>query len=351
MCYQILGKKNLMVLGSFSLINDAMASQTKDMKQVFVFLFLILAFLSKAQPFPPKAGMPGSSAVHKDSAAIVGWATACTVTRGYIDISNPSLGKVDAGEESFATGKALSNGVVSLGDGGSATCSFQYPVRDGEGADFVIFENSFDGNFLEFAFVEVSSDGENFFRFPAISLIDTVQQTGTFGLTDCKHVKNLAGNYAAGYGTPFDLAELKNTIGLNVYAVTHVRVVDVVGSIHSNYCTRDAAGRKINEPYPTPFAQGGFDLDAIGVLNSAGVTALVESKIDRNYFKNPISEQESILFTSADISSVDIYDAAGKLVVTGTADDVTAVRLQSGLYFVQLNNQPTYYKLVVYSSL
>lgn len=351
MCYQILGRKNLMGLGNFSLINGALASQIKDMKQVFVVLFLMLAFIGKAQPFPPKAGIPGSTAVHKDSSVVLAWATACSVTRGYIDISNPSLGKVDAGEESFATGKALSNGVVSLGDGGSATCSFLYPIRDGEGADFVVFENSFDGNFLEFAFVEVSSDGKNFFRFPAISLVDTLEQVGTFGLTDCKHVKNLAGNYVAGYGTPFDLAELKNTIGLNIHAITQVRVIDVVGSIHSNYCTRDAAGRKINEPWPTPFAQGGFDLDAIGVLNSAGVTALGESKIERSYFKNPISENESILFTSADISSAEVYDAAGKLLVRGNEEDVTAIHLQAGLYFVQVNNQPTFYKLVVYSSL
>jgi hypothetical protein len=351
MCYQILGRKNLMGLGSFSLINDALASQIKDMKQVFVVLFLTLACIDKAQPFPPKAGMPGSSAVHKDSTAILAWASACSVTRGFVDVSNQSLGKVDAGEESFATGKALSNGVVSLGDGGSATCSFQYPIRDGEGADFVVFENSFDGNFLEFAFVEVSSDGENYFRFPAASLIDTSAQVGTFGTTDCRLVKNLAGTYAAGYGTPFDLAELKNSIGLNIYAITHVRVIDVVGSLQANYCTRDAAGRKINEPYPTPFAQGGFDLDAIGVLHSAGVTALAESKIEHTYFKNPISEQESILFTTPEISSVSIYDASGKLVATGTAEDVSAIFLQAGLYFVQLNNQPSYYKLLVYSSL
>lgn len=349
MCYQILGKKNLMGLGSFSLINDALSSQTKDMKLVFV--FLVFTFFGKSQPFPPKAGMPGSSAVHKDSAAIVGWASACVVTRGFIDISNPSLGKVDAGEESFATGKALSNGVVSLGDGGSATCSFQYPIRDGAGADFVVFENSFDGNFLEFAFVEVSSDGENFFRFPATSLIDTAEQIGTFGITDCKHVKNLAGTYAAGYGTPFDLVELKNSIGLNIYAITHVRVIDVVGSIHSNYCTRDAAGRKINEPWPTPFAQGGFDLDAIGVLNSAGVTAVKEESTTKVFFKNPIAEQESILFIAPPITSVSIYDAAGKLIVSGTTESIAAIRLQAGLYFVQVNNEAAYYKLLVYSSL
>lgn len=321
------------------------------MKKVLVALFSALVVCGSSQPFSPKAGQPGSSAVHKDSAAIVGWATTCSVTRGFIDISNPSLGKVDAGVENFAIGKALSNGVVSLGDGGSATCTFQYPIREEQGADFVVYENSFDGNFLEFAFVEVSSDGENFFRFPAVSLIDTVTQVGTFGNTDCRLVKNLAGTFAAGYGTPFDLAELKNSIGLNIYAITHVRIVDVVGSLDPVYCSRDAAGRKINEPFPTPFAQGGFDLDAVGVIHSAGVTAIEEIRDVKLAYKNPISDQESLLFNVSEQTVVSIYDAAGKLVLEGTAEAIASEHLSAGVYFVQINKSSSFSKLLVYSSL
>ena len=333
-------------------LRDAVASQKKeDMKKVFVVFFILIAFLGEAQLFPPKAGLAGSTAVHKDSSAIVDWAVTCSVERGYIDISNPALGKVDAGEESFACGKALSNGVISLGDGGSATCTFHFPIRDGAGADFVVFENSFDGNFLEFAFVEVSSDGKNYFRFPAVSLIDTTVQVGTFGNTDCRLVKNLAGTYMAGYGTPFDLAELANPIGLNKNAVTHVRIVDVVGSILPAYCTRDVSGKKINEPWPTPFAQGGFDLDAIGVLHSAGPTGISENKRDYVKFKNPISDQEAPSFSTEKKCEIKISDAAGKQVFIGTADELLSIRLREGIYFVQVNEEENSYKLVVYSSL
>ena len=215
----------------------------------------------------------------------------------------------------------------------------------------MVFENSFDGNFLEFAFVEVSSDGSNFFRFPATSLIDTAVQVGTFENTDCRLVKNLAGTYVAGYGTPFDLAELGTTIGLNKNAITHVRIVDVVGCIQPAYCSRDAIGKKINEPWPTPFAQGGFDLDAIGVLHSAGPTGIATLEQSSIRIKNPISEQEGLSIISSQNHFIKVFDAGGKLVLQSDSEALSTIRLNAGLYFIQLNEQRHFYKLVVYSSL
>ena len=46
-------------------------------------------------------------------------------------------------------------------------------------------------------------------------------------------------------------------------------MVDVVGSIDPMYGTRDSLGNLINDPWPTPFATGGFDLDAVAVLQPA----------------------------------------------------------------------------------
>lgn len=43
--------------------------------------------------------------------------------------------------------------------------------------------------------------------------------------------------------------------------------MDVVGSIAESNCTRDANQHKINDPYPTPFPTGGFDLDALGIIH------------------------------------------------------------------------------------
>ena len=87
--------------------------------------------------------------------------------------------------------------------------------------------------------MEVSSDGVNYFRFPATSYTDTTVQTGSFGSTDATKINNLAGKYRALYGTPFDLEELKNENGLDVNNITHIKIIDVVGSIQNQYASRD----------------------------------------------------------------------------------------------------------------
>ena len=71
-------------------------------------------------------------------------------------------------------GGGLINGsldVHSLGIGGSLTLGFDVIITNGPGADFIVSENPFFLNgtnlvFSEAVFVEVSSDGENFARFP-----------------------------------------------------------------------------------------------------------------------------------------------------------------------------------------
>ena len=182
--------------------------------------------------------------------------------------------------------------------------------------------------FLELAFVEVSSDGNNFFRFNSVSLTPTNTQVGGFGVLDTTNLHNLAGKYCAGYGTPFDLEELKDVNSLlDVNSITHVRIIDVVGYVQpadfsgdgivnfidysifaaaylsepndenwnqdcdiaqpadniidmldlawfvdewlseNNYASYDSQGHQINDPWPTPFPTGGFDLDAVGVIH------------------------------------------------------------------------------------
>jgi hypothetical protein len=70
-------------------------------------------------------------------------------------------------------------------------------------------------------------------------------------------------------GTPFDLDELSGVSALlNIDAVTHVRIIDVVGSLNDLYASRDSLGNKINDPWSTPFASSGFDLDAVGVIHA-----------------------------------------------------------------------------------
>lgn len=221
-------------------------------------------------PFCGAVGTVGCDAIKADSSAFVAWATGITVVRGPRDISNPNSQPATTGADSNALGMpTLSNtsDVVCLGDGGMATLTFARPIRNGEGPDFAVFENSFGDSFLELAFVEVSSDGERFVRFPATSLTPTDVQTDTYGSTDPTMINNLAGKYRIGYGTPFDLEELRDSTGIDIDSIVYVRVIDVVGSVDSQYATYDAFGHMVNDPWPTPFPAGGFDLTGVGVIH------------------------------------------------------------------------------------
>ena len=55
---------------------------------------------------------------------------------------------------------------------------------------------------------------------------------------------------------------------LDVNNIRYVKVTDVVGDIDPTYATHDSLGNIINDPWPTPFTSSGFDLDAVGVINT-----------------------------------------------------------------------------------
>ncbi len=304
----------------------------------FILPLLLASSLLKAQYAPP-VGQAGTTAMHKDSTAFIGWATGCQVVRGYQDISNTSLGFTTVGDSSMATAKAQTNGVVSLGDGGSAVCTFNKPVMNGPGADFAVFENGFDDSFLELAFVEVSSDGINFFRFPAHSLTDTITQTASFGPTDATKINNLAGKYRGGYGTPFDLQELAGKANLNINAVTHIKIIDVVGSLNKPYATYDSYGRKVNDPWPTAFPSGGFDLDAVGVIYENNNTAIAENGLlwQLSIYPNPVSHTGKLNVESQlPVKEIRVSDLSGQQVVITGNKEIDASVLLPGIYIVTL---------------
>ncbi len=324
----------------------------KFLLKYVVSIFLTLQTISSAvAQFAPAAGLPGSTAISKDSSIFVEWATGCFVQRGYMDIARPDSGYVTLGDSTSPTGKAGLNGVVSLGDGGNATLTFQNPIYNGPGFDFVVFENGFYTStplaFLEFAFVEVSSNGNNFFRFAATSNIQDTLQIPMTGV-DCSLVNNLAGKYVSGFGTPFDLEELKNEPGLDVNHITHIRIVDVVGSIGNLYATYDQFNHKINDPYPTPFPSGGFDLDAVGVIHAVGINDVEELQIPDFGFRiypNPCLQVAGCRL-QVDESLIGnfcrVYDCAGEEVFKrelSTANcQLSDTNWTPGIYFVYVGN-------------
>lgn len=236
-----------------------------------------LAGFSQQGPYSPQAGIPGTNAIHKDSNVFVQWATSCEFQPGYRQINLKDSGLVNQGNPNYVIGQADAPLTLSFGDSGIATVTFWGFIYDGPGADFAVFENGFgsaEEAFLELAFVEASSDGIHFFRFPAFSERDTSFQVSSFGNSDASLYHNLAGKYVVNYGVPFDLADLPDTVALDKNHITHIRIVDVIGCIMPDFASRDSQGRIINDPWPTNFPQGGFDLDALGIIHSTVATRI-----------------------------------------------------------------------------
>ncbi|HVT09441.1 MAG TPA: hypothetical protein VHO67_18400 [Polyangia bacterium] len=211
-------------------------------------------------PAPPS---PATTAVAHDDPRIVGWATAVGDYAPGPGVTNyqftvPAQGVGPAGTDTLA--------VVSIGNGGSITLTFDPPIADGAGWDFAVYENGFANDiYLELAFVEVSSDGTHFARFD--SAFQTAVAPGGNSSGVASQIGGLAGAYMVGYGTPFDLAAIRNSPlvrngTVDVTSVRFVRLVDVVG----DGATLDSFGRPIIDPLSSG-PSAGFDLDGIAVLN------------------------------------------------------------------------------------
>ena len=259
------------------------------MNRLFATIFLASqTCLCLAGPFPS----------HLDEAvapaSIAAWAT--TVV-DYSPTTEVDLGSFGNASE----GLGPANGaIVSLGDlidpagggedPGSITVGFQATIVDGPGADFAVFENAFDFTFDpnanpdvvfgELAFVEVSSNGTDFARFPATSLniepdpnnpdLDRdlfVPFGRDFAGINTTNVDNLAGVNLTSFGTPFDLSELAadplvsgGLVDLN--GIRFVRLVDIPG----DGSVLDSVGNPILDTWHTT-GSGGFDLDAVGAIN------------------------------------------------------------------------------------
>lgn len=319
-------------------------------KSLLSTLSLLLSVFCFAQ-FPPGANMDGTTAISSDDPLIQSWATSGTLELGMVQINDLESGFPDIGTLDDAL--SASDGIcVSLGDAGIAILEFDLPIRDGEGWDFVVFENGFAAGqayFLELAFVEVSSDGQHFVRFPAVSLTDTTTAIGSFGTLDPTKLHNLAGKYEVGYGVPFDLSELAEEENLDIENITHVKIIDVVGSLDDEWASRDAEGRKINDPFPTPFPSSGFDLDAVGVIHQQmNTSTFVEWNSDKiSLSPNPVASSQhlQVNWDDLEIESLQIIDLNGRILFSqemysseNPNKEFDLSNFHSGIYVLQLKS-------------
>jgi hypothetical protein len=283
-------------------------------------------------PFETATGTTGTTAIHKDDAVFSGWAD------GYANIIYGS--NVDAIWQTplLALGPAVggASDIVCLGRGGQITLTFSTPIVDGSGFDFAVFENALDDDFLELGWVEVSSDGEHFCRFPnyyagrvAVNPFDGHETSDIYGL---------ASKYRNGYGHPFDLAELQEAYDAltparpsfftDAYAdalatnfpflilthITHIRIIDIVG----DGTAKATNGWPIYDPYPT-IGSAGFDLDAIGVIHQAAVSGDVQTIEFESIPHQQLSFQQVELSASASSELPVSYSVqSGPAVVSGS---------------------------------
>ncbi|MEI7979191.1 MAG: T9SS type A sorting domain-containing protein [Bacteroidota bacterium] len=328
------------------------------MKQNILLILLFICKFSYAQ-FDPQVLFGSTKAIYKDSSIIKGWATTCNVTRGWQNYLDTTLGKATVGSEFYGTQKADGQ-VLSLGDSGIAILQFDNPISDKEGPDFCVFENGFTiGNaqpesHMELAFVEVSSDGMHYVRFPSQCLLDSTVQKSNFDGSNAIYIDGLAGKYVANFGTPFDLSVFAALSSININKITHVKLIDVVGNKDALYPARDKNGRKIIDPWPTPYPSSGFDLDAVGVINQLYNTNINLANIEGfNLFPNPVKNGQILYLenigTNAQISIVNIF---GKEIFNQTETDNIKIEtnsFESGIYFLNINqnNKIVNQKIVV----
>lgn len=173
--------------------------------------------------------------------------------------------------------------VHSLGVGGSLTLGFDVILTDGPGVDFIVFENPFftgpgSSVFAEAIYVEVSSDGKQFARFPSF-YHGPATSGGSFAVSYVNMFAGLAGvgpvlagssghpkadpqDVVTGGGDGFDLADLKGhplvlqgIVKLGV--IRFVRLVDVIAGTD-----KDSRGRVVQDP-----TVGSADVDAVAVVH------------------------------------------------------------------------------------
>jgi hypothetical protein len=246
-----------------------------------------------AGPFagPTETGHATDPAIPAGSTLFVEWAEAIDPQR--TDFA--PRGSTAISESGFNSLGDLSATEIANGESpGYLTVTFPTGIANGRGADFAVFENGFvfpsDPNLLaELAYVEVSSNGEDFVRFPAVSR--NTQQSNNYGSGtnfvgyDATNIHNLAGKHASGYGTPFDLDDVATDPlvaegQVDLDDIQYVKLVDIPG----NGSFFDSEGNQIFDNWLTPGDTGrsgarndtgGFDFQlddekSIGVINSTG---------------------------------------------------------------------------------
>lgn len=187
-----------------------------------------------------------------------------------------------------------SGDVCTLGVGGALTLGFDVTITDGPGSDFTVFENGFlfaGQPFSEVAYVEVSTNGVDFARFPSSyvgppnGLSGFTAPWGTYsGMTGFTPVlANVSTNAIDPFdpvvsgGEGFDLARLTGDplVVAGVVDVSQIHFVRIVDVPHQSGL--DSAGHVV---YDNSGATGTADIDAVAVTQHLGLVNALQPTVD-----------------------------------------------------------------------
>ena len=289
----------LMVIMPVSATLEHVVNLTADSNSSTDFIGPYSTALANENPEAPDPGIPGFVGPNGDGKTDCGtvnpifitWASTVvdyspadqSITEAFSD-PDKTLGPVTGDNFDIVSLGDLDQDQINAGElPGSVTLGFDLPIANGDGPDLAVFENGFivsgtEKIFAELAYVEVSTDGIIFARFPSISR--TSGQVGGYGSIDPTDVYNLVGKHVNAYGdswgTPFDLSTLaqapevlNGSVDLN--SINYVRIVDIPGS--GDF--KDSLGNPIYDGWVT-WGSGGLDLEAVGVIN-VGVASAPEA--------------------------------------------------------------------------
>ncbi|MBQ6268602.1 MAG: T9SS type A sorting domain-containing protein [Bacteroidetes bacterium] len=197
---------------------------------------------------------------------------------------------------------ATEDEVCSLGKGGEIIvgCKNHYIVN-GEGVDFIIFENVLVNTantkvFVEPAIISVSQDGENFVEFPFNS--------NTFeGLAGLNWTNGGADpfDYSVSGGDGFDLSIL----GLDTISYIKIKDTALIAS------TLDKSHR-----YYSPIGMlSGFDLDAISIVYASPKNSSVIYNKNEGSIINCQEDANYFICNSFEKFNINVYDVYGQSVL------------------------------------
>ncbi|MGQ0552681.1 MAG: hypothetical protein ACT4PU_05630 [Planctomycetota bacterium] len=199
----------------------------------------------------------------------------------------PGAGSADSALGAPQGGSLYSQGTdaVSLGVGGVLTLELGSPARDGPGTDLVVCENAFYkfGTlevYGEVAYVEVSTDGVSFARFPTrysgvsapIGAFGTLAPWSFSGFTGAMPVTpaevyppESPWDVAAAGGDAFDLADLADhplvlSSDVLLHEIRYVRLVDIVAG-----SSQDSFGAVIFDSGDPAFSSA--EIDGVVAVN------------------------------------------------------------------------------------